>query len=121
LGVASALFRAAFERAGSSLSLLAERRTYRRVPGIIAAILRQSEVSASCFRFQRPMFVILFAPVFAWQWAAMRKREPSSPAKFTFGLVFIGLVFGGTAFAVTVPAALLSAHGAHSRKLKSSA
>src|SRR5207248_3867793 len=41
LFIASALFWAAFEQAGSSLSLFAERNTDRHVPGFIAAVPRQ--------------------------------------------------------------------------------
>jgi POT family proton-dependent oligopeptide transporter len=38
---------------------------------------------------------------------ARRRREPSSPAKFTLGLVFAGL-----AFAILVPPAAAASHGA---------
>jgi POT family proton-dependent oligopeptide transporter len=107
LFVASALFWAAFEQAGSSLSLFAERSTDRHVPTLIATILRQNEFPASWFQFVQPAFVILLAPVFAWLWLALRKREPSSPTKFAYGLLF-----GGLAFVVMVPAALMSGHGA---------
>jgi POT family proton-dependent oligopeptide transporter len=37
----------------------------------------------------------------------MRKREPSSPTKFA-----MGLLFGGLAFAILVPAATATSHGA---------
>jgi POT family proton-dependent oligopeptide transporter len=47
----------------------------------------------------QPLFVISLAPVFAWIWLALGRREPSSPAKFT-----LGLIFGGLAFALMVPA-----------------
>ena len=41
------------------------------------------------------LFVILFAPIFGMVWIALGKRglNPSSPAKFTFGLLFAGLGF----------------------------
>ncbi len=107
LFISSALFWAAFEQAGSSLSLFAERSTDRHVPAFVASILRQNEFPASWFQFVQPLFVIVFAPVFAWLWMALRKREPSSPTKFT-----VGLVFGGLAFVVMVPAAAMVVGGA---------
>jgi proton-dependent oligopeptide transporter, POT family len=106
LFISSALFWAAFEQAGSSLSLFAERSTDRHVPGFIAAILRQSEFPASWYQFVQPFFVIALAPVFAWLWLKMGRREPSSPAKFS-----AGLFFGGAAFVVMVPAAMIASGG----------
>jgi proton-dependent oligopeptide transporter, POT family len=47
----------------------------------------------------QPVFVVVLAPVFAWIWLAMARREPSSPAKFS-----LGLLFGGLAFVILVPA-----------------
>jgi POT family proton-dependent oligopeptide transporter len=100
LFIASALFWASFEQAGSSLNLFAERNTNRYVMGW--------QFPAGWFQFVQPIFVVTLAPVFAWLWMALgrRKREPSSPAKFAFGLLF-----AGTAFAVLVPAAKLAQGG----------
>jgi len=39
------------------------------------------------------MFVILLAPAFAWLWVRLGPREPSTPVKFTFGLLFVGMSF----------------------------
>jgi POT family proton-dependent oligopeptide transporter len=47
----------------------------------------------------QPVFVITLAPFFAWLWLALGKKEPSSPSKFS-----LGLLFGGLAFLVMVPA-----------------
>jgi POT family proton-dependent oligopeptide transporter len=101
LFVASALFWASFEQAGSSLNLFAERSTNRWVMGW--------EFPAGWFQFVQPIFVVLLAPVFAWLWLAMnrRKLEPSSPTKF-----FAGLVWAGLAFAILVPAAYMTLGGA---------
>ena len=98
LFIFSALFWMAFEQAGSSLNLFAERATNRNILGF--------EYPASWFQFVQPLFVIAFAPVFAWLWIALRRREPSSPAKFAIGLFFVGL-----SFAILVPAAKINASG----------
>jgi len=85
LFAASAIFWAAYEQAGSSLNLFAERNTNRVVLGY--------EFPASWFQFVQPLFVILLAPAFAWLWLRLGRREPSSPAKFSIGLFFVGLSF----------------------------
>ncbi|HTA43414.1 MAG TPA: oligopeptide:H+ symporter, partial [Bryobacteraceae bacterium] len=76
------------------------------VPGFIAAILRQNEFPASWYQFVQPIFVVALAPVFAWLWLRMGKREPSSPAKFS-----IGLFLAGAAFVVMIPAAMIASGG----------
>jgi POT family proton-dependent oligopeptide transporter len=55
---------------------------------------------ASWFQSVQPLFVIALAPVFAWLWLALGRREPSSPGKFTLGLLLVGL-----SFAIMVPPA----------------
>jgi POT family proton-dependent oligopeptide transporter len=98
LFVSSALFWAAFEQAGSSLSLFAERGTDCRIFGF--------SFPASWFQSVQPIFVIALAPVFAWLWLAMGSREPSSPGKFA-----LGLLLGGLAFAILVPASYMVVSG----------
>jgi POT family proton-dependent oligopeptide transporter len=102
LFVASALFWASFEQAGSTLSLFAEENTDRHLPfGFL--------FPASWFQFVQPIFVVSIAPVFAWLWRALNRRrlEPPSPGKFALGLVFAGL-----AFAILVPPAKVAVNGA---------
>ncbi len=98
LFVSSALFWAAYEQAGSSLSLFAERGTDCRVLGI--------PFPASWYQSVQPVFVVILAPVFAWLWLKMGRREPSSPTKFA-----LGLLLGGLAFAILVPAAYVVVGG----------
>jgi POT family proton-dependent oligopeptide transporter len=92
LFIASAIFWAVYEQAGSSLSLFAERNTNRVVLGY--------EFPASWFQNVQPIFVILLAPLYAWLWVRLGRREPSSPAKFSIGLLFVGF-----SFLVLIPAA----------------
>jgi POT family proton-dependent oligopeptide transporter len=98
LFVSSAVFWSAFEQAGSTLSLFAKQSVNRVVFGF--------QFPASWFQDVEPTFVILFAPVFAWLWLAMRKHEPSSPAKFTLALVLVGL-----GYVLLWPAANINANG----------
>ena len=48
---------------------------------------------SSYFQSLQPLFIITFAPVFAWVWVRLGRREPSSPAKFGIGLLFVGAGF----------------------------
>lgn len=100
LFVAAAIFWGSFEQAGSSLNLFAERNTSRYVFGW--------EFPASWFQFVQPIFVVVLAPVFAWVWISLGRKqsEPPAPAKFSLGLLFAGL-----AFAILVPAAKMTEGG----------
>ena len=44
---------------------------------------------SSWYQSVEPVFVVLFAPVFAWLWICLGQREPSSPAKFAWGLLLV--------------------------------
>jgi POT family proton-dependent oligopeptide transporter len=98
LFAASVVFWAVYEQAGSTLNLFAERAVDNNILG--------KERPASWYQSLPPTYVILLAPVFAWLWVRLGAREPSSPAKFVLGLVFVGL-----GFVILVPAAGLAASG----------
>jgi POT family proton-dependent oligopeptide transporter len=87
LFVFSALFWSAFEQAGSSLNLFADRLTDNRILG--------HAFPSSWFQSLQPLFIIGLAPLFAWLWVALARRgsEPSSPAKFAWGLFWVGTGF----------------------------
>jgi POT family proton-dependent oligopeptide transporter len=91
LFVFATLFWGAFEQAGSSLNLFAQRFTRRVVLGW--------EFPAGWFQSMNSLFLVLLAPVFAWTWIRLGRREPSSPAKFVLALVFVGLGFLAMAIA----------------------
>jgi POT family proton-dependent oligopeptide transporter len=89
LFLASALFWAGFEQAGSSFNLFAERHTVRNLGWF------NFEVPAAWFQALGPVFIIVFAPVFAWLWVwlARRNLDPATPVKFAFGLLLLGVGF----------------------------
>jgi proton-dependent oligopeptide transporter, POT family len=100
LFIASALFWSAYEQAGSTLNLFAERNTNLHAWDFPWWGLFR----ASYFQSFNSVFIILLAPLFAWLWVALRRHEPTSTAKFSIGLVFVGLglailipIAGGTA------------------------
>ncbi|MCC7415843.1 MAG: peptide MFS transporter [Acidobacteria bacterium] len=98
LFLAAAVFWSEFEQAGSTLNLFADRATRTSI-GVW-------EFPSSYFQSLQPLFIIALAPVFAWIWIALGRREPSSPAKFAIGLIFVG-----AGFAILVVAARLSENG----------
>jgi POT family proton-dependent oligopeptide transporter len=99
LFLASALFWAGFEQAGSSFNLFAERYTQRN--------LFDFEIPAAAFQALGPVFIIALAPVFAglWVWLARRNLEPSIPVKFGLGLLLLAAGFLVMAGAAKVVAA----------------
>ncbi|MGH7531101.1 MAG: peptide MFS transporter [Gemmatimonadales bacterium] len=88
----SCVFWAAFEQAGSSLNLFADRLTRLTAFGF--------EFPSTWFQSLNSLFILIFAPVIAWLWIRLGPRQPSGPAKFV-----IGLVFAGAGFLLLVPAA----------------
>jgi POT family proton-dependent oligopeptide transporter len=98
LFLASALFWSGFEQAGSSFNLFAKRYTARTLEWI------HYEVPAAWFQSLGATFIICFAPVFAWLWVwlARRNLDPSIPVKFALGLLMLA---GG--FAVMAGASLV--------------
>jgi proton-dependent oligopeptide transporter, POT family len=58
------------------------------------------ELPASVFQSLNSLFVVSFAPFFAWLWLKLGKREPSSPTKMALGLFFLALGYLWIAFGV---------------------
>ena len=83
--VFAALFWAAYEQAASTLNLFVKDHADRTVLGW--------QVPASWFLSIQAFFVIVLSPVFAWLWIRLGPRQPSTPVKFAFGLLFVGLSF----------------------------
>ncbi|MBX9940664.1 MAG: peptide MFS transporter [Candidatus Obscuribacterales bacterium] len=98
LFVFNLLFWSIFEQGGSSLNLFAERLTEKNILGF--------RVEASYLQAVQALDVIILAPLFSLLWVKLGRRQPSSPAKFALGLMFLGL-----GIAIMVPAAMLSSHG----------
>jgi POT family proton-dependent oligopeptide transporter len=97
LFLAASLFWSAFEQAGSTLNLFAERNTNLHawdfpLWGLFRASYYQS--------FNSLFMVFGLAVFFSWLWIRLRKNEPSSTAKFSIGLLFAGL-----GFAILIPVA----------------
>ncbi len=106
LFLVSAMFWAGFEQAGSSFNLFAENYTQRSLEWLRDAVSfgwfqswldsLKDEAPAAWFQMFGPIFIIAFAPFFAWFWVwlARRNLDPSIPVKFAFGLLFLAAGFG---------------------------
>lgn len=92
------LFWAAYEQKGASLNLFAKQ--------LVRTEFFGRPFPSSYLQSCTPAFVIMLAPVFSMLWVKLRDRQPSSPVKFTLGLLFIG-----AAYLLMIPAAMLTAQG----------
>jgi proton-dependent oligopeptide transporter, POT family len=92
------LFWAAYEQKGASLNLFAKDLVRTEIFGM--------GFPSSWLQSCTPLFVIILAWPFSMLWVRLGQRQPSSPVKFTLGLLFIGL-----AYCLLVPAAWMTAHG----------
>jgi len=92
--IAAALFWSAFEQAGSTLTLFADRNTHNSILGY--------EFPSTWWQAINALFIIILSGVFAWLWLKLNslKKEPSTPMKFS-----IGLLLAGVGFLILVPAA----------------
>jgi len=87
-------FWAAFEQAGASLTVFADRQTDRGIMGWT--------MPASWFQSVNAVAIVIFAPVFAWLWSQLGRRglDPSTPIKMSFGFVFLAIGYLVIAFGV---------------------
>ncbi len=87
LFVGAAAFWSGFDQSAGSLNIFARDYTDLSVAGYI--------IPVGWLQFFNPIFVVVFAPIFAGVWAnlAARNLDPSLPIKFAIGLLFMGLSF----------------------------
>jgi POT family proton-dependent oligopeptide transporter len=80
-------FWALFEQAGSSLNLFTDRLVDRTMLGM--------SVPAPVFQSLNAMFIVIFAPIMAWMWIALARKNlnPPAPVKFALGVFMAGLGF----------------------------
>ncbi|MEZ7173179.1 peptide MFS transporter [Sporosarcina sp. OR05] len=94
LFLASVMFWAIAEQGSTILALYADKRTNLDALGF--------HIEPAWFQSLNPLFIFTLAPVFAWLWIKMGKRQPTIPQKFAFGILFAGLSF----IVILVPAFL---------------
>jgi POT family proton-dependent oligopeptide transporter len=62
--------------------------------------LTMDELPASTFQSLNSIFVVSFAPLFAWLWLKLGKYEPAAPTKMALGLFLLSLGYLWIAFGV---------------------
>lgn len=85
LFLAAVMFWAIQEQGSNILATYADQRTNLNFLGMTLA--------SSWFQSLNPIFIVLLSPVFAWLWVRLGKKQPSTPIKFSLGLLFAGLSF----------------------------
>lgn len=89
LFIASILFWSIEEQGSVVLALFADEQTrlYFNLFG------HHINFPSSYFQSINPLFIMLYVPFFAWIWAKLGSKQPSSPKKFAYGLIAAGLSF----------------------------
>lgn len=97
LTLSTVVFWALFEQAAGSMTLFADRVMDREIFGL--------QLTAAQYGALNSMFIFLFAPLFAWLWTTLGRRnlEPSTPVKFALGIGQAGLGFGALVLGAANP------------------
>jgi proton-dependent oligopeptide transporter, POT family len=84
----SVFFWALFEQAYTSMNLFSDRAMDRTIGSFV--------IPPGWFLTLNAAFIVLFAPMFAWMWVRLSKRNlnPNAGVKFGLALLFVGLGFG---------------------------
>lgn len=85
MGLFTIIFWAGFEQAGGLMNIYADRFTDRMVGNF--------EIPTAWFQSLNPFFIIVCAPILASLWVRLGDRDPTSPVKFGFGLLLLGVGF----------------------------
>lgn len=83
--VASATFWSLFQQQFTVIALYADKRLDRNLFGF--------EISPAWVNSINPVFIIIFAGVFAAMWTKLGPRQPSTPMKFAAGTFLMGVAF----------------------------
>lgn len=85
----------AYEQAGSSMTVFAERSTDRSLPEWLAPLVPLSSIPAAWFQALNPAFILVLAPLASALWRHLdgSGQGPSTPMKMALGLFFLGAGF----------------------------
>ena len=101
LFIAAAAFWAIFDQSGSTLNAFAQNHTDTQIGSWSMPVEWLQSIN--------PIFIIIFAPIFAALWTKLANRAPSTPAKFAIALFGVGL-----SFLIMIPPALAAENGQQS-------
>ena len=98
LFLAAVVFWAIYDQSGSTINEFAVKFTNMDM-GIFT-------LPVSWIQSINPVFIIIFAPIFAALWTKLADRAPSTPMKFAIALVGVGI-----SFLIMIPAAMQAQNG----------
>ena len=98
LFLAAVVFWAIYDQSGSTINEFVSEFTNMDVGAFAVPI--------SWIQSINPVFIIIFAPIFAVMWTKLGQRAPSTPVKFAMAIFGVGL-----SFLIMVPAALQAENG----------
>jgi proton-dependent oligopeptide transporter, POT family len=101
LFIAAAVFWAIYDQSGSTLTEFAQQFTNRDIGSFTLPVAWLQSIN--------PIFIIIFAPIFAALWTKLADRAPSTPAKFAIALLGVGL-----SFLIMIPPAMAADSGQES-------
>ena len=85
LFIGTSVFFALFQQQFTVIALYSEHRLDRNLFGWLMPMEWVNSIN--------PIFIIVFAPVFAALWTKLGTRQPATPVKFGIGIVLIGIAF----------------------------
>jgi POT family proton-dependent oligopeptide transporter len=85
LFIASVFFWIIDEQGSTTLAAFADQRTDLNAFGFM--------IPSSWFQSLNPIFTVILAPTFAYIWVKLGHRQPKTPRKFAYGLIFAALSF----------------------------
>ena len=104
LFVGAAAFWSGFDQSASSLSIFARDYTDLTLNGLSGSFGMEEGFPIGWLQFANPIFVVIFAPIFAGIWMHLGRMnlDPSLPVKFAIGLFFMALSFVVMIYAVNL-------------------
>ena len=104
LFVGAAAFWSGFDQSASSLSIFARDYTDLTLNGLSGSFGMEEGFPIGWLQFANPIFVVIFAPIFAGIWMHLGRMnlDPSLPVKFSIGLFFMALSFVVMIYAVNL-------------------
>ena len=93
-----------FDQSASSLSIFARDYTDLTLNGLSGSFGMEEGFPIGWLQFANPIFVVIFAPIFAGIWMHLGRMnlDPSLPVKFAIGLFFMALSFVVMIYAVNL-------------------
>ncbi|MTV83338.1 peptide MFS transporter [Secundilactobacillus folii] len=104
LFIAAAIFWAIEEQGSVVLALFAQEQTNNTLHIFNWVI----HINPANYQSLNPLFILIYTPIFATLWTKLGKRQPSSPSKFSMGMLIAGLSY----LFMVIPVSMFGAHAA---------